>query len=73
MPEGLEIGQKVKFDFSSCEVEGQELNESQRHFLIANYLVEIQGTEVYVNTQSLQEDLAVDGSDQPRRKSIDEE
>jgi len=73
VPEGLEIGEKVRYDFSSCVVEGQELNESQRQFLIANYLVEFRGTEAYVNTLSLQEDLAVEGSDQPRRKSIDEE
>lgn len=65
----------MKCDFSGVQVEGQELTESQRQFLIASYLTEIQGTEeVYVNTVHLQEDLAIEGTtEKQRRKSIDEE
>ena len=53
-----EVGPKIKADFSECKVEGnKDLSLEQKQYLMGKYLVEINDTDVFINTQQLQADL----------------
>jgi hypothetical protein len=53
------VGHKEVCDFTNEKLtaQGKPLTKSQRQFLMARYLVEIQGSTVYVNTLDLQKDI----------------
>ena len=50
---------------------GEPLSLPQRQFLMARYFTEIIGTDVYINTNHVKEDI--EGGKRPRKKSVDEE
>ena len=54
-PQGEEV---CKYGFDLERVDGQPLSQEQRQWLIARYLVKLEGCDVFVNTVLVQEELA---------------
>lgn len=72
-----DVGDRVKCDFTHPDLKvngGEAPTLSQRQFLMARYLADIQSCEVFVNTVFVAEDLEAGvGAQHSRKKSVDEE